>query len=95
MNQDNDDIFSDIDPEVNHFAEIFPDLNNSKHSDYYQIDKFSENFVTNVNNLNIIHYHIRSLYAHHDDFLALLCVFVLNLTFYVSLGVGQRTPLNS
>ena len=26
MNQDNDDIFNDIDPEVNHFAEIFPDL---------------------------------------------------------------------
>ena len=35
MNQDNDDIFSDIDPEVNHFAEIFQDLNNSEHSDYY------------------------------------------------------------
>ena len=36
MNQHNDDIFNDIDPEVNHFAEIFPDLklNNSEHSDY-------------------------------------------------------------
>ena len=43
MNQDNDDIFNDIDPEVNHFAEIFPDLNNSVRSDYYSIDKFNEN----------------------------------------------------
>ena len=72
MNQDNDDIFNDIDPEVNHFAEIFPDLNNSEHSDYYSIVKFNENFVTNVNDLYIIHYNIRSLYAHHDEFLSLL-----------------------
>ena len=43
MNQDNDDIFNDIDPEVNHFEEIFPDLKNSEHSDYYSIDKFNEN----------------------------------------------------
>ena len=41
MNQDNDDIFNDIDPEVNHFAGIFPDLNNSEHSDYFSIDKFN------------------------------------------------------
>ena len=26
MNLDNDDIFNDIDPEVNHYAKIFPDL---------------------------------------------------------------------
>ena len=35
MNQDNDDIFNDIDLEINHFAEIFPELNNSEHSDNY------------------------------------------------------------
>ena len=78
-------------PEINHFAEIFPDLNNSVHSDYYSIDKFNENCVTNVNDLNIIHCDIRSLYAHHDEFLALrhyLAFFVLNLTFCVSLRVG-------
>ena len=43
MNQDNDDIFNNTDPEVNHFAEIFPVLNNSEHRDYYSIDKFNEN----------------------------------------------------
>ena len=74
MNQDNDDIFNDIDPEVNHFAEIFPGLNDSEHSDYYSIDKFNENSVTNVNDLNIIHCNIRSLYAHHDEFLSLLSI---------------------
>ena len=74
INQDNDDIFNDIDPELNQFAEIFPDLNNSEHSDYYSIDKFNENFVTNVNDWNIIHCNIRSLYAHHDEFLSLLSV---------------------
>ena len=74
MNKDNDDIFSDIDSEVNHLAEIFPDVNNSEHSDYYSIDKFNENCATNVNDLNIIHCNIRSLYAHHDEFLALLSV---------------------
>ena len=71
MSQDNDDIFNDIDVEVNYFVEIFPYLNNSEHSDYYSIDKFNKNCVTNVNNLNIIHCKIRSLYAHHDEFLAL------------------------
>ena len=74
MNQDNYAIFNDIDPEVNHFAEIFPDLNNSEHRDYCSIDKFNENCVTNVNDLNIIHCNIRSLYAHHDEFLSLLGV---------------------
>ena len=72
MNQDNDDIFNDIDPEINHFAEIFPYLNNSEHSDFYSTDKFNENCVTNVNYLNLIHSNIRSL--HHDEFLALLSV---------------------
>ena len=60
MNQDNDDIFNDIDAEVNHFAEIFPDLNNSEHSDYYSINKFNENWVINVYNLNIIHCNINN-----------------------------------
>ena len=62
------------DLEVNHFAEIFPDLNYSEHSDYYSIDKFNENCVTNVNYLNIIHCNIRSQYAKHDEFLSLLSV---------------------
>ena len=74
MNQDNDDIFNDIDPEVNHFAEIFPILITSEHSDYYSIGQYNENCVTNVNDLNIIQSNIRSLYAHHDEFLALLSV---------------------
>ena len=50
--------------------------------------------------MNIIHCNIRSLYANHDEFPALLSVIsvallsvallsvVLNLTFYVSLKVG-------
>ena len=96
MNQDNDDIFNDIDLEVNHFTVIFPDFNNSEHSDYCSTDKFTANCVTNVNDLKIIHYNIRSLYAHHNEFLILnLAFFVLNLTFYVSLRVGWWTPLNS
>ena len=79
MNQDNDDIFNDIDREVIHFAEIFPDLNNSEHSDYYSMDKFNEYCDTNVNDLSIIHCDIRSLYAHHDEFLALLSVLHINV----------------
>ena len=46
MNQENDDIFHGTGPEVNHFAEIFADLNNSENSDYYSINKFNENCVT-------------------------------------------------
>ena len=72
-NQDND-IFNDIDPEISNFAEIFKNLNNSEHSDYYSIDKLNENCVTNVKDLNIIHCNIKSLHAHHDEFLALLSV---------------------
>ena len=76
MNQDNDDIFNDIDPEVNHFAEIFPDLNNSGHNHYYSLDKFNENWRTNINDLQIIHCNITSLYAHryHDELLSVLHV---------------------
>ena len=64
MNQDNDDILMILILEVNYFAEIFPDLNNSEHHDYYSIDKFNVNCITNVNDLNIIHYNIWSPYAH-------------------------------
>ena len=81
MNQDNDDIFNDVDPEVDHFTETFIDLNNSEHSDYNSIDKFNENCITNVNDLNIIHCNIRFLYAHHDEFLALLSV--LHVKIYI------------
>ena len=49
-------------------------LKNSGHRDYYSTDKFNENCVANVNDLNIIHCNIRSLYAHHDEFLSLLSV---------------------
>ena len=74
MNQDNNDIFNDIDPEINHFAEIFPDLNNSEQCDYYFIDKFNEHCIRNMNDLNIIHCNIRYPYMHHDEFLALLSI---------------------
>ena len=81
-------ILNDIDPEVNHSAEIFPDVKNSEHSDYYSIDKFNENCVTNVNDLNIIPV-ILDLYMHiMMNSLHYLAFFVLNLTFYVSLRVG-------
>ena len=73
MNEDSDDIFNDS-AKVNPFAEIFRDLNNSEQSDYYSIDKFNENCLTDVHDLYIIHCNIRSLYAHHDEFLALLRV---------------------
>ena len=74
-------IFNDIDREVNLFAEIFKNLNNPEHSDYYSIDEFNENCVTKVNDFNIIHCNIRSLYAHHDEFLALLRA--LRVKFYI------------
>ena len=79
MNQDNDDVFNDIGLEVNNFAEIFPDLNNSEHSDYYSIYKLNESCIANINNLNIIHCNIRFLYAHHDEFLALLSILRVKL----------------
>ena len=66
MNQDNDDIFNDIDPEVNHFAEIFPDLNNSVHSDYYSIDKFNENCPNQPHLLN--KYQINMGFSHFHEF---------------------------
>ena len=81
MTQDTDDIFKDIDPEVNYFAERFSDLNNSECSDYYSIDKCKENCIINVNDLNAIHCFIRSLYTHHDEFLAFLRV--LQVKFYI------------
>ena len=78
MNQYTDGIFNDVDPEVNNFAEIFPDLK-SQHSDYYSIDKFNENCFTNVNYFNIIHWNIKSLYAHHDKFFALHSVLLIQI----------------
>ena len=34
---DQRDVFADIDPELNHFSQLYPDLNSVHKSEYYDI----------------------------------------------------------
>ena len=72
MNLDNDnDIFSDIDANLNHFNEIYPDLNNVNKSQYYEQKAFNNLKITD-NDFKLFHHNIRSLNRNFDQLTALL-----------------------
>lgn len=59
---DHNDFFSEIDPEINHFSQIFPDTQANFNSEYYDIGKFNLNCSTTSNDIAILHINIRSLF---------------------------------
>ena len=62
------DHFSEIDSDLNHFQNIYPDLFNENRSQYYDIDKFNTINYDPTNDLAIIHINARSMCANFDQF---------------------------
>ena len=68
---ENIDIFSEIDADINHFQDIYPDLFNENSSKYYDINSFNSIDFNSNHDLAIIHINARSLNANFDQFYAL------------------------
>ena len=76
LNEDdftNTNIFEDIDVEINHLQELYPNLNNIENSMYHNVDSFNKLPTKQKNDLNILYQNIRSLNANYDNIIALMC----------------------
>ena len=75
----NNEVFRDIDADLNHFEELYPCLNDSQIEQYYSSDRFNSVFSSgSMNDLSIIHLNIRSLGANGDILNAYLSLLKLN-----------------
>ena len=63
--------FPEIDADLNHFMNIYPDLFNEDRSHYYDIDKFNSLECDPSFDLSVIHVNARSMSANFDQFYAL------------------------
>ena len=62
----------DFDAELNHFNEVYPELNSNVQSLYYDLDQFKSSCISTSNDLSIFHVNVRSLYPKMDELLCLL-----------------------
>ena len=69
---DQRDVFTDIDPELNSFSQLYPDLNSVHKSEYCDITKFNSINSNSLKDLSLVHINIRSLYHKVDHLFALL-----------------------
>lgn len=63
-------ILHNIDADLHHYNELYPEINSGTGSDYFTFDKFNNDFSSNYNNFSLIHLNIRSLYPKVDEFQA-------------------------
>ena len=61
------DIFDDIDVELNHFQELYPNLNDNETSKYYNVDNYNKLPPKHKSDLNILYQNIRSLNCNYDN----------------------------
>ena len=71
----NNDLFSEIDVDVNHYRELYPHLFENSNDQCYTIDRFNQKFADRSCDLSIFHANIRSLGKNGDD----LAVFMSSL----------------
>ena len=68
---ENNELFNDIDVDLNHFNEIYPDLNDANINQYYDSKSFND-LNLNKNDFRLFHHNIRSLNKNLDQLSALL-----------------------
>ena len=74
-------LFSDIDPEINHFSNLYPNFPSNFNCEYYDITKFNTLPLKSNHDLAIFHVNIRSLFNKIDQLYALLEL--LKTKFYI------------
>ena len=63
----NNDLFSEIDVDVNHYRELHPHLYENSDDQCYTIDRFNQAFTDRSCDLSIFHANIRSLEKNGND----------------------------
>ena len=71
----------DIDGDVNHFGNLYPDLDNESRSRYYDIDSFNADCRKGKSDLALLHLNVRSLYSKLDNLISYITL--LNIDFDV------------
>ena len=71
MINEEDELFPQINADLNHFNEIYPQFKTDEQSNYYDINTFNESIHNVISDLAIIHLNIRSLSANFDHVYAL------------------------
>ena len=67
------DFFQDIDVDLNHFNELYPNLIINSRNQYYNVDSFNDNFGMNdVCDLSVFHLNIRSISRNGDSLITYL-----------------------
>ena len=67
-----DDYLNNLDVNVNHFSEVYPELLNENQSRYYDLNSFRLQCVKSVADLLVLCTNIGSLYCKLDEFQAFL-----------------------
>lgn len=66
------DLLNDIDVNVNHFDDIYPELSSDTQSHYHDVSSFKSHFTSSTCDFAVISSNIRSLYNKLDEFQTLL-----------------------
>jgi len=72
IDPDNNDIFVDIDADVNHLNVQYPQSDSHKQSEYYDVNKFNSLSYNTNSDLSIVHLNCRSLACNKDEIVVLL-----------------------
>ena len=66
--------FDDIDVDLNHFENLYPNLIHNRNNQYYDDDRFNSTLASNdcVRDLSVVHLNIRSINANGSDFITYL-----------------------
>jgi len=67
---EDDDLFPDLDVDMNHFNELYPDSIEQR-SEYYNSQKFNDEIEVTVSDISVVHMNVRSLSCNIDEVLAL------------------------
>lgn len=73
------DAIDDLDVDINHFNQVYPNLDGLNQSKYYDYDLFNSDCVKSSADFAVYHSNVRSLYPKYSDFLAHLSL--LDCTF--------------
>ena len=72
--ESHNNVFENIDADVNHLDNLFPDLNSNEESNYYDSNKFNKEISKNEDSFSVFNHNIRSITANLDALNAFLSI---------------------
>ena len=78
--EDSDILFPELDADINHFNDLYPDIEASICSEYYDTEKL-KTFRTTNSDFALFSFNTRSLFRHYDELHALMSFFAFILMY--------------